>query len=96
MTPEKPPSHLTKPTREWWIRVVREFHLSSGGELQCLTEAAESLDRIAECRKALKKDGMFVRGSRGLVAHPAARLEQQHRALVLQACRQLGISNPEK
>lgn len=90
------PEHLSKAAAEWWARCVSEFRLSTGGELACLTQAAESLDRIAECRDRLKTDGLFVEGSRGLVTHPAARLEQQHRGLVLQACRQLGISSPVK
>lgn len=93
---DKAPEHLSAESAKWWERCVAEFRLSTGGELACLTQAAESLDRIAECRERLKVDGLFVEGSRGLVTHPAARLEQQHRALVLQACRQLGISSPVK
>lgn len=70
--------------------------MKSAGELQTLTEAAYSLDRIHEYRTAIDRDGAFIQGSRGLVAHPATRLEQQHRALFLQAIRQLGISQPEE
>ena len=93
---EKPPRHLGKAARIWWLRVVDEFKFESAGELQVLSEAASSLDRIEQCREILKTEGLFVVGDRGSVIHPAARLEQQHRALVLQACRQLGISSPVK
>ncbi len=88
------PEHLSDTARTWWERCVTEFDLETGGELAVLSEAASSLDRIAECRELLARDGLVIEGSRGLVAHPATRLEQQHRGLVLQACRQLGISSP--
>lgn len=90
----EPPKYLSKESREWWARAVAEFALETTGELAVLTEAAASLDRVAECREVLKTDGLFIEGQRGKVAHPACRLEQQHRSLVLQACRQLGISAP--
>ena len=92
--PTKAPKELNKESAAWWLTCTKEFDLKTGGELQVLTEAAFSLDRIAQCRTVLKKDGLFTEGARGLVAHPATRLEQQHRSLVLQACRQLGISSP--
>ena len=92
--PTKAPKELSKESAVWWMECVKQFALKTGGELQVLTEAAFSLDRIAQCREVLKKDGLFTEGARGLVAHPATRLEQQHRSLVLQACRQLGISSP--
>lgn len=80
----------------WWSRVVEEFKFESAGELQCLSEAASSLDRIEQCRGIFKTEGLFITGDRGSVIHPAARLEQQHRALVLQACRQLFRPLPKK
>ncbi len=86
---------FAKESQEWIDRCVKEFGLSTGGELAVLHQAAHSLDRIAECREAIARDGLTVEGQRGLVAHPCSRLELQHRALVLQACRQLGISSPE-
>ena len=92
--PTKAPKELDKESAKWWLDCCTQFGLKTGGELQVLTEAAFSLDRIAQCREVLKKDGLFTEGQRGLVAHPATRLEQQHRSLVLQACRQLGISSP--
>lgn len=92
--PSRAPAGLSKESGRWWLSAVRQFDLRSAGELAVLTEAARSMDRLIECREAIAKDGLFVEGSRGLVTHPAARLEQQHRALVLQACRQLGISSP--
>ncbi len=92
--PTKPPATLSKESGRWWMDCVNQFGLKTGGELQVLEEAAFSPDRIAQCREVIKTDGLFTDGQRGKVAHPATRLELQHRALVLQACRQLGISAP--
>jgi len=92
--PTKAPAGLKKDSAKWWMDCVIQFGLKTAGELQVLTETARSLDRIAQCAKALDDDGLFIEGSRGKVAHPATRLEQQHRSIVLQACRQLGISSP--
>lgn len=88
------PAGVTGAAAAWYRRVVKEFRLRTAGELGTLTEAARSLARIEQCQEALKADGLFVPGARGLVAHPALRAEQQNRALFLQACRQLGISQP--
>jgi hypothetical protein len=85
---------LSKTAGAWYRRCTVEFRLKTSGELGTLLEAARSLSRIEECQKAIKRDGLFVAGDRGIVAHPAAREERQHRALFLQAVRQLGISSP--
>jgi phage terminase small subunit len=90
-----PPSYLSADSKAFWRRVVSEFDFTSGGELAVLTEIASSLDRVAECRKILGKEGLCVKGDRGNTIHPAARLETQHRNLILTGCRQLGISQPE-
>ena len=93
-SPTKTPKELDKESAKWWMNCVTQFGLKTDGETQVLTEAAHSLDRIAQCREVITKDGLFTDSQRGKVAHPAIRIELQHRALVLQACRQLGISSP--
>lgn len=88
------PAGLSRRSATWYRRCVTEFRMRTAGELQTLAEAAHSLDRIEQCRAAITKDGLFIAGERGTVAHPAVREERQHRQLFLQACRQLGISQP--
>lgn len=90
--PTRAPKDLTPTTAKWWRSVVTQFDFRSAGELATLTEAARSLDRINECREVINRDGLFIEGARGLVSHPATRLELQHRAIMLQACRTLGIA----
>jgi len=88
--PSEAPHDLSDESAAWYLRACEEFSFKTSGELCVLAEAARSMDRITECRQAIKKDGLFPDNK----IHPAARLEQQHRSLVLQACRQLGISQP--
>ncbi len=92
--PTKPPIGLSKISGRWWLTCVNEYNLRTAGELQVLSEVALSLDRIAQCGAIIKKDGLFVESQRGKVSHPGVRIELQHRAIVLQGCRQLGISSP--
>jgi hypothetical protein len=94
MAKTKAPSGLSPSAARWYREVARQFDFRTAGELGCLTEAARSLTRIEQCQDQLVRDGLFVGGARGLVSHPALRAEQQSRALFLQACRQLGISQP--
>lgn len=90
------PTGLSRTAAKWYRDCVAQFEFRTAGELGCLAEAARSLTRIEQCQAALKRDGLFVGGARGLVSHPALRAEQQNRALFLQACRQLGISQPSE
>ena len=92
--PTKAPETLSKSSGQWWLQTVAQFGMKTSGELAVLTEAAQSLDRIIDCQKIIAEEGLFASGKTATVAHPAARLELQHRATVLQACRQLGISQP--
>src|SRR5690606_2640332 len=92
----KVPTGLSRTAAAWYRDCVRQFEFRTAGELACLAEAARSLTRIEQCQAALKKDGLLVGGARGPATHPALRAEQQHRALFLQACRQLGISQPSE
>jgi hypothetical protein len=89
------PPGLSVRASAWFSTVARQFKLRTGGELAILGQAALSLTRIEQCQQTLAAEGLFVDGSRGRVAHPGVRAELQHRALFLQACRALGISNPQ-
>lgn len=94
-TTPKVPDGLSKQAAEWYRTCCRQFVFRTAAELEVLAQAAHSLTRIEECRKAIKKNGAFIVGSKGLVSHPASRMEQQHRSQFLVATRQLGISNPK-
>ncbi len=89
------PTGLSKAAAKWYRACCRDFRFTTASELEILAQAARSLTRIEECAAAIKRDGVVVRGSKGIVSHPCARLEQQHRAQFLLACRQLGISQPK-
>ena len=51
------PKHLRKDTRTWWRSVVREWELQDH-EQMLLTSAAETWDRIQECREVLDEEGV--------------------------------------
>lgn len=91
---EMTPSGLSKHAARWYADCRKQFDFRTVGELETLAQAAHALTRIEECQRALKRDGHFINGSKGLVSHPAARLEHTHRAQFLLAAGQLGICNP--
>lgn len=92
----KVPKGLSRASARWFRAVVADFELDTSGELTTAEQAARSLDRMTECSAIIEAEGLVVDGERGKVIHPAAREERQHRALFLQAARQLGISNPDE
>ena len=87
------PDDLSATAAAWVRKVVKQVDMKLDSEIACTIEAARSLDRIEQCREILQREGLTVEGARGTVLHSAARLEQQHRALFLAACRAVGISN---
>ncbi len=90
----KPPPGLSPPAAKWFRDCVKQFRFRTAGELGVLAEAARALTRIEACAAAVKRDGLFIPGAKGLVSHPGLRAETQARAQFLAACRQLGISRP--
>lgn len=84
------PRHLSKPARDWFGRLAREYSISDAGGLALLTVAAEAWQRAREASELLATQGAVIPDRFGQqVAHPAVRIEQQARAQVLQALKQL-------
>lgn len=86
-----PPSHLREDGRAFWRRVLADYEITDAHDLSRLTVAAEALDRLAECRAAVERDGAFVVGRFGPKPHPALILEDRHRSQHLKAVRELAL-----
>lgn len=73
---QKPPRHLRKLTKAWFRSVV-ESYLLEPHHLKVLTNACEALDRAAEAREAISKDGAYVKNRFGeSTKHPALTVER--------------------
>src|SRR4051794_38953416 len=75
----KPPSHLRAATRRWWSSVVRDYELEPH-HILLLTAAGEALDRMAEAREAVRRDGPYQRDRYGgTKQHPGIAVERDSR-----------------
>jgi Phage terminase, small subunit len=75
---------------------VRErFEIGPDGEV-LLEQAAETLDRIAECEERIAADGIMLplRGG-GTKMHPLVRVVTDSRALLLRYLKELGLEDTE-
>jgi len=89
--PPKPPAHLTKLTRAWWVAIAEQFQLEPHHEL-LLTAAAESLDRYQQAREILAREGLVVSGREaGTRPHPCVQIERDSRASFVRIMGQLGL-----
>lgn len=92
MTPKPPPSakHLSSEARSLWRSVLADYSLEPH-HLAILQAACEALDRTAEARAAIERDGAYVEGRFGTKAHPALSIERDNRTQFLRALRELGL-----
>jgi hypothetical protein len=49
------------------------------------------MDRVAQAREAIERDGAYVEGRFGAKAHPALAVERDGRVQVMRAIRELGL-----
>jgi len=86
------PKHLSKESLEWSQRIFETYELELH-HVKLLTSAAECLDRIAECRTAIKRDGVFFKDRfQNIKPHPALQEERNHRIAFAKLVRELNLS----
>src|SRR5438552_9398880 len=84
------PRRLSAESRDFYRRITAGWELGEDG-LAILLVAAESLDRLREAQALIRRDGLTIKGTRGLKPHPAVGVERESRAAFLQALRQLNL-----
>jgi P27 family predicted phage terminase small subunit len=86
-----PPEHLSEPQRALWVSIVERYALQPE-HLAQLQLGLEALDRVAQAREAIERDGLTVTGARGSVTpHPALMVERDSRTAALRALKQLNL-----
>ena len=86
------PKHLAADGRSFWVAVADIFDLDDH-HFAILAVAAESLDRAAEARAAIKKYGVLITPKGGGMArqNPATRVEKDALTMFLRAHSALGL-----
>jgi hypothetical protein len=76
-------------------RLSAEYEITDGAGLSLLRSIGESLDRVAEARKIIARDGLIVETASGPKAHPACGIERDSRTAAFSALRLLRIGSAE-
>ena len=88
----KAPEWLGKDGRDFWAEIVATYELQEP-DFPLLEQAALCLDRLAEARTAISRDGAFPKGRYGQAkAHPALRVEAQARRQFGELVKQLNFA----
>ncbi len=91
---QPPPSHLKAAGREHWLSVLAMFTFSEH-DLPMLQSACEQLDRAAEAREIIAKDGVTTKDRFGqLKEHPACAIERAAHLAFVRIERELALQAP--
>jgi hypothetical protein len=89
--PDLAPVHLSASSRRIWADLTASFQFERH-ELEVLRLALEALDRAAQARRAIRRDGLFHINRFGdPIAHPAAKVEKDSAAAAARLLQQLAI-----
>ena len=90
-TASKPPGHLSKQSKDWWLWVTNEFELEEH-HLKLLTAASEAWDRYQQARRRLKKRGLTYEDRFGAPrARPEVQIERDNRIAFARLLRELDL-----
>lgn len=88
----KPPKSLAKAGRKFWESVLEAYALEDEHHFRLLENCGLALDRAAQAREQITKDGITVKNRFGeTVAHPACNIERQSMSLFKSTVRELGL-----
>lgn len=88
----RPPAGLSAEARAWWRRLVADYAIEDPAGLLLLQSALEARDRMAECQRAITRDGAAVRDRWGQIKpHPLLPAERDNRAAMLAALKALNL-----
>ena len=91
-TRTRPPAHLAPAGRRLWRAVVDEFGITEPHRRAVLVVACECLDRMAEARDAIARDGAYLTGGRyGPAAHPGVIVDRDAKRLLLSSLGSLDL-----
>jgi phage terminase small subunit len=73
-------------------KILAEFALEDEHDIRRLDLAAHCLDRIEECQKFIKSDGLFIKDRfEQMKEHPASKAERDNKSLFARLIRELGL-----
>jgi hypothetical protein len=93
--PAPPPSHLSTKAASLWRDTLASYDLSAH-ELEVFRLALEALDRAAQARRTLGREGVYRENRFGdPVPHPAVKVEKDSAATFARLVAKLDLPEPE-
>jgi P27 family predicted phage terminase small subunit len=90
---KRSPKNLNKVGKKFWKSVLLEYEFEKSHDFELLAQAAECLDRIAQCQEAILSDGLFQNDRYGRkVEHDGCKIERAQKKLFLSIVRELGLT----
>ena len=88
----KTPSGLQAPGKKFFKKVLSEYELTEGHDLERLFMACRCLDEIAEAEKVVKTEGRFIEDRfHQKREHPAAKSIRDNKIIFCRIIRELGL-----
>jgi P27 family predicted phage terminase small subunit len=91
----KMPDYLGPVARAEWRRVtgiLDRMGILSVLDRASLADYCTVVERLQEASTAITKEGLLVKGERGMVKNPACQLERQYRQALLSYCSLFGLA----
>jgi hypothetical protein len=86
-----PPRKLNKHGTALWKSITAEYNIEDSAGIELLCQACEALDRAANLREAIDRDGEIIRTKTGPRDHPGLKHELVHRAFIVRTLARLGL-----
>lgn len=96
---KRPPTYLLKEGRQFWSKTLKEFDLVEAHDLERLEHACHCLDRLAEARAEVDKEGPYFVDRFGQPKeHPSLKVERDNKVLFIRIIRELrlDLDQPEE
>ena len=86
------PTGLSAEAVRFWIDVQADYEVTDAAGLRLLHTACQSLDRMRDAQRLIKKHGILVKDRFGqLVRNPATTVERDARTAMLHALKALNL-----
>jgi phage terminase small subunit len=86
------PNHLQTEGGDFWKSVLSDYELEEAHHLKILESACVCVDRIAQARRKIRKDGGFYKDRWGIPKeHPAQKTERENKILFARLIRELQL-----
>ncbi|MEP7307326.1 MAG: P27 family phage terminase small subunit [Acidobacteriota bacterium] len=88
----KAPAGLSAEAKRRWRALVEEYQITDAAGLQILQTHCEAFDRMRDCQRAIKKDGLVSTDRFGQQkAHVLTSVERDARVSMLSSLKQLNL-----